>query len=282
MSDGYFDLILRYNDGNNGKFVSVHNVSSGTFEFDNEVEINFILPSSSDDEIITKEEYESGVTCTLVFKGKLGNENGAVVAKSFVLGEEVKFDEDWDNDLTGNYPWTHSTSEQNPPNGETINVVENGILTKENVRYAEFATPRNNETFLYLPEPGIPISQYTSLQFKIDELSINNRPPDGYHWQVMMLYFNDGEFNLQFSIDGQWGDLGWPNVGYYSFIPEIVNVENIQKMFNDVGIQVPESLYLNRIGFGQQLLELPDLSTTQHTQRMKVDFIRVIDAKPNP
>jgi hypothetical protein len=282
MSEGTFSLVFKYNDGSNDQYVLAYDVPSGSLTYDNEVEINFFLPWGSADEIITKEEYESGVTCTLVFKGTLGNESGAVVGKVFTLGEEIKFNEEWDNGLTGNYAWTHSTADQNPSNGTTVNVVENGILIKENMRYAGFSTPRNNESFLYLPEPGIPINSHTSLQFKIDELSINNRPPDGYHWQVMMLYFNDGDLNLQFSIDGQWADLGWPNTGYYSFTPEAIILGNIHAMFNNASIQIPDPLYLNMIGLGQQLDELPTPSVTQNIQHMEVDFIRIIDEKPTP
>jgi hypothetical protein len=282
MSGGTFTLVCQYNDGSNEQFIRAYDVSSGTLPYDNEVEIDFYLPWNSADEIITKEEYESGVTCTLVFKGTLGNETGAVVGKSFVLGEEIKFNEDWGNGLDGNYPWTHSTAEQNPPNGTTVNVIENGILIKENIRDAGYATPRNNETFLYAPGSGVPINPNTYLQFKIDELSINERPPDGYHWQVMMLYFNSGDLNLQYSVDWQWADLGWPNVSYRSFTPEAIMIGNIYEMFNNAGIQIPEPLTLNMIAFGQQLHELPDPSTTQHVQHMEVDFIRVIDAKPAP
>jgi hypothetical protein len=94
-----------------------------------------------------------------------------------------------------------------------------------------------------------------------------------------MLYFNEGDLNLQFSIDDQWVDLGWPNVGYYTFTPEAIMIDNIHQLFNNWGIGIPEPLYLNRIGFGQQLYELEDPSTVEHTQTMRVDFIRVIEEK---
>ncbi|MBW2169314.1 MAG: hypothetical protein JRG69_08660 [Deltaproteobacteria bacterium] len=279
MSDGTYNLIFRYRDGDEEKTVQAVDVSSGELQYGDETEIDFELPFWPGADKISLEEYQSGVTCTLVFKGTLGNETDAVVGKVFMLGQEVKFGEAWDNGLAGNHPWTHSTAAQNPPNGETVNEVQDGILLKENKRYISYSTPRNNESFLYIPGSGVSITPNTYVEFKIDELSVQERPPDGTHWHVLMLYFNNGDLNIQFSYDWQFGDLGWTNVAYCSFTPGSITIGNIHQIFDYVGIEIPDPLYLTRIGFGQQLYELYEPSTAEHCQRTRVDFLRVIDAK---
>jgi len=279
MSDGTYNLIFRYRDGDEEKTVQAVDVSSGELQYGDETEIDFELPFWPGADKISLEEYQSGVTCTLVFRGKLGNEMDAVVGKVFTLGEEVKFEEAWDNELDGNHPWTHSTAAQNPPNGETVNEVQDGILLKENKRYVGHSTPRNNESFLYIPGSGVTITPNTYVEFKIDELSVQERPPDGEHWHVLMLYFNNGDLNIQFSYDGQFGDLGWTNVAYCLFTPGSITIGNIHQIFDYVGIEIPDPLYLTWVGFGQQLYELYEPSTAEHRQRTRVDFIRIIDAK---
>jgi hypothetical protein len=283
MSNGTFSLVCQYTptggspDRSDDIFVQCPEVACDTLQHGDEYEALFFLTQS-----IPIEHYQS-VRCMLAFQGSLGNESGAVVGKSLTLGQEIKFNEEWDNGLDGNYPWTHTTADDNPPNGSTTNTIEDGILIKKNIRYAGNSTARHNISFLYIPGSGVAITPYTYVQFKIDGLSINEIPPapEGYqtHYQVLMLYFNEGDLNLQFSIDGQWMDLGWPNVGYYSFTPEAIMIDKIHQLFNNWGIGIPEPLYLNRIGFGQQLYELEDPSTVQYTQTMRVDFIRVIEEK---
>jgi len=283
MSNATFSLVCRYTptggspDGSDDIFVQCPDVACGTLQYADEYEALFYLTQP-----IPIENYQS-VRCMLAFQGSLGNESGAVAGKSFTLDQEIKFNEEWDNGLYGNYPWTHTTADDNPPNGSTSNTIEDGILIKENIRYAGYETPRYNDSFLYIPGPGVAITPYTYLQYKIDQLSINEVPPapEGYtaHWQVLILYFNDGALKLQFSIDDQWVDLGWPNVGYYPFTPEAIMLDNIHQLFMNYGIEIPEPLYLNRIGFGQQLWELEDPSTVQQIQTMRVDFIRVIEEK---
>jgi len=73
----------------------------------------------------------------LVFKGRLGNEDNAVIGQSFKRGK-LKFFEEWTDGLrTVEHNWFHTIqgSEQNFDNGETINTVNNGILEKDNIRY---------------------------------------------------------------------------------------------------------------------------------------------------
>ncbi|MCX5908720.1 MAG: hypothetical protein NTY64_16470 [Deltaproteobacteria bacterium] len=76
---------------------------------------------------------------TLTFRGELGNEDGAVIGKVFSPGE-VKFNEEWDNGLLGNHTWAHNglngPDSNGPRIGESLNLVEGGVLIKENVRYA--------------------------------------------------------------------------------------------------------------------------------------------------
>jgi len=266
MSDGTFALICRYNDAGEEKSVRIFNVASGELQYDNETELDFYLPMGPEDDRITMAEYQSGVTCTLVFKGTLGNETDAVVGKVFTLGEEVKFGEAWDNGLTGNHPWDHIIAEPTPPNGTGTNIVENGLLTKENIREAGSIEARFNESIRNLPDSGILITPNTYIEFKIDESAVTPFAPETYSWQDMVLGFNDH---------------GWPSMAYYSFTPGELTGGNIYQLLLNAGVEIPDQLNLDEIGFGQGLEELAEPSTVEHSQHMKIDFLRIIEEKQN-
>lgn len=288
MSDGHFSVVVRYTptggnpDGSEDIFVRSYEVASGVLQYGGEgVDVQFNLPVP-----VPIENYES-VKCILTFRGTLGNESRAVIGKSFMFGQ-VKINEEWDNGLEGNHPWTHTTPDQNPDNGSTSNVVENGILIKDNIRFIDHDTARFNSSYLDLVDSdnpnGLVITPNTYLQFKIDDLSINEQPPapegETSAWQYLSLRFNNG-LGLQFTQEGQgvyWGT----RTAYYTFGLGWIIVDNIYSLFQNCGITIPEPLYLEDIFFSQQLGSLAEPSTVEHCQYMEIDFIRIIEKHEEP
>lgn len=287
MANGNFSLVVRYTptngnaDGSDDIFIRPNDVESGILQYNDGTDVQFYLP-----QLIPLENYES-VKCMLVFKGELGSEQNAVIGKSFSLGE-IKFNEEWDNGLNGNYQWTHTTPDENPDNGSTSNVIYNGILVKDNVRYIGYDTPRFNSSdlnFVDLNNPdGLEITPDTYLEFKIDDLSINEQPPapEGTTsaWQFLSLRFNTG-LGLQFTQEGQGLFLS-PDTAYYTFNLGWIIVVNIYDLFQNYGIPVPEPFYLESIDLTQQFWNLLEPSTVEHQQHMEVDFMRIVERYVTP
>jgi len=296
MKNGWFTLSYHYTptgkptDGSEDIYGQTSVCSSESpceeLKYQDEKSFDFILP-----ELIPKGLYDS-VKFTLAFKGTLGNEEGAVIGKYFTPGE-IKFNEEWDNGLTGNHTWAHldfGTSQTYPGHGQTSNTIGGDTLIKENIRYAGFMNPSANGSFVgidsYYPgyQDNLPIliTPNTSLQFKIDKMSINQIPPSPpgmtAHHQGLWLFFNHG-LVLQLSQNDQFVYYN-PTTAMRTFELGLISVENIYKMFQDAGIAIPPGdLYLEKIDFIQQLFELAGASTVGHRQHMEVDFIRIIEEK---
>lgn len=224
---------------------------------------------------------------TLAFEGTLGNEEGAVVGKAFTSGE-VKFNEEWDNGLNGNHTWGHTEfnmESYNPPyNGVTSNKIEDDNLIKDNLRYQGYMSGRFNQSVLcdicggyqFVDILPIRITPNTYLMYKIDEMSMNPSPIPASS-QFMLLSFTN-KLALQISQEGQmeyWN----PTTAYYTFPLGVIILDNIYDMFQKAGIDIPEPFYLRMISINQFLYELDDPSSIEHHQRMKVDFIRIIEGK---
>ena len=294
LTDGTFTVTYSYrptggkSDGSEDIWGQAPGVSSGTLLYDGEEKIiDFWLPHP-----VPKENYDSA-KFTLAFKGKLGNEEGAVIGKALTLGE-VKFSEEWNNGFTGNHNWAHTDFnlfDQDLGNGSTSNVFEGDTLIKDNIRFMGHKTARVNESFLdYDYNNGqfrdilrILITPDTYLQFKIDAMSINEIPPAplGYtnHWQALILHFNNG-LTLQYFQEGQ-GLYTGSKTAYLTFPLGFVTVDNIYEMFKGAGITIPEPLYLESIDFLQQLFQLEQPSTVQHHQHMEIDSMRIIEGRQN-
>ena len=299
MGDGFFSLLLRYTpiganpDGSEDVFVRSYDVPYDEIRYGEEAKFQIQLQ-----DLIPIAETES-IDCMLVYGGQLGHEKNAVIAKafSFFPGEKIKFAEDWDNGLTGHYPWYHSDESQNPDNGITINEVANGYFEKGNIRHTGDRRKRINESYIYfknvnsnhqIVDPGNPhglqITPDTYVQFKIDEMSINQQPPafgPGYTtaFQYMTLTFNIGSdlHRIQFTQPGQEvGHYSGTNV-YYIFQLGGFMAENIYELFERQGVSVPDSLYLQKIHLNQQLLSLDNRSEIEHVQQMTTDVINIVE-----
>ena len=176
-----------------------------------------------------------------------------------------------------------------PGHGNTSNTLAGDVLIKENIRYAGYKNPSVNASFVgnniidpkYNDILPILITPNTSLQFKLDNMSINEIPPSPpgttAHYQGLWLNFNHG-LVIQLSTD-QFVYYT-PQTAYLTFELGKIFVNNIYKMFQDSGITIPAGdLYLERIEFVQQLFDLEENSAVEHRQRMEVDFIRIIEEK---
>ena len=214
-------------DGSEDTWDQAPAVSSGTLVYNGEeTTIDFELPTP-----IPRENYDSA-KFTLAFKGTMGNEVGAVIGKALTLGE-IKFEEEWNNGFNGNHHWAHTDInlfDQNPDNGTTSNVMEGDTLVKDNVRRAEKWTARVNDSYVgydtlenqFMDILPIKITPDTYVQFKIDEMWINQRTPaaPGYtnDWQHLKLSFNNG-LGIQYATEGQGVDFG-PTWGCFEFDPK--------------------------------------------------------------
>jgi len=202
----------------------------------------------------------------------------------------LNFVEEWDNGLIGNYPWVHHTSCTDPSGGTGENVIEDigdGILFKDNIRYIAQTTACVNESFIDFSSwaPGITgmwIDKDTILQFKIDDLTINEFPPappeQTTAFQYMLLDFNNG-LNIEFSQDGHFVYIN-PTTMYYAFPLGQESECNIYSLLEPLYADpddMPETMYLEIIGFIQQLLDLEEPSTVEHHQHMETDYIRILN-----
>ena len=261
MRNGTFALTYRYtpagapSDGSQDIFgQALTSADSPTAPCDelryqeDETEMEFLIPDP-----IPRNNYGS-VKFTLAFRGNLGNEAGAVIGKVFVPGE-IKFEEEWNNGLTGNHRWGHvdfDTSEAYPNHGETSNTIVGDVLYKENIRYTTYRNPSVNVSFVgeddWYPNFGdvLPMlnSPNTSLQFKIDHMSINEIPPAPpgatKHYQGLWLFFNHG-LVLQLSTDQFIAYR--PQTAYWSFELGRIFVNNIYRIFQEAGIAIPAGDY---------------------------------------
>ncbi|MFC1862695.1 hypothetical protein ACFL1Z_01920, partial [Thermodesulfobacteriota bacterium] len=225
----------------------------------------------------------------LVFRGKLGNEDGGI-AVGFKEVAGILFEEDWDNGLTGNNSWYHTTAAENPANGETLNdilyhvPINDFIFIKENKRYVGHDTARWNGSSIDLKNAdhpnGILITENTYIQFFLPVMAINEKPPaeTGYtnDWQYLEFRFNN-DLIIQLSQGDQFIYEN-ETTAYYSWDPELIFIDNIYSLFerDPYWISIPEPLYLESIRLDQQLWYLDDPSTVEHVQHMEVDFIRIV------
>lgn len=212
----------------------------------------------------------------------------------------LDFIEEWDNGLTGNYPWIHNTYIPDSDSGYATNVIAeindngDGVLYKDTVRYIGKANNTLNESVFNFHDtapfmPGLPITPETYVEFRIDDLTINEFPPapegSTSSWQYFSLNFNSGPgtelISIEFSEDGQWppADLSvGTDIQYYVPLGQDASF-NVHSVFQQAGIDIPEPLYLIQAVFNQTLWDLTEPSTVEHHQHMEVDYLRVLDGR---
>jgi hypothetical protein len=235
------------------------------------------------DSPLPKNDYEA-IKFTLAFKGKLGNEPDAVIGKTFSPGYVI-FEEEWDRPLPGSYGWAHTGynwDSHNPANGVSTNVIAEDMLAKRNIRSAGSPLGRVNESFLgdgiYRPPMPLNITPNTYLIYKIDEMYMEPLNPEGaiLGHQFMMLSFTD-LLTLQISQPGQME--GWNSwTAYYTFNPTDIVVDNIYESFQRAGITIPGDFALNFLSLAQRWYELPEGAGADHEQRMRIEFIQLVEA----
>ena len=227
---------------------------------------------------LSRNDYEA-LKFTLAYKGNLGNEAGAVIGKTFNPGRVI-FEEEWDKPLPGNYVWAHTGfnwDSFNPGGGSSVNQIVGDYLIKDNIRNVGGQLARVNESFLgdgsfRVPLP-LAITPNTYLIYKIDEMSMN---PLGVGYQIMLLSFTD-KLTLQISQEGQMESWN-ATTAYYTFTPGEIVMDNIYESFQRVGIPVPALFQINFLGFDQRLNVLANPAAAEQRQRMRIDFIRIVEA----
>ena len=303
MSDGNFAISVGYtpycgnSDGSDDMFARSDDVPSGVLQYGQEAALLFSLQ-----EPVPLDLFDSA-KCMLAFRGKLGEEEGAVVGKYFLPGN-IKFVEDWYKGKGGKHPWFHSTDADNYDNGFTDNSIVGDIfLSKRNIRFIGDDRRRRNESFLWFVDRGsqyqeadpnspygIPITPDTYLQFKIEKMSINRKPPaiPGYksHYQYLGLVFEFAPAGqpsasypaLQITLDEQQVDLPEYDEAYFIFKPGETHLVNIFDAFQKQGKTVATPCYLRLIDMNQYLHSLDQPSTARHEQNMKVRFVNIVEA----
>jgi hypothetical protein len=293
-NEDQFNLVCRYTpeganpDGSEDVYVSswenyfCREGNCDEIQYGDEVTIDFYFPWEEESRIGMQiyESAEDSVKCMLTFNGRIGEEETVVVGKYFTLGQDqIKFNEEWDNGLTGNNLWEHTLPDdpQNPDNGTTSNEIattasSSNSLIKDNVRYGGYSQARFNETFIDFSDV---ITPYTYLQFKIDDLSITGTTTQ--HWQALLLDFNEGRL-LQMTQTGQGlGSIG-PTATYTFALGSNMNL-NIFEMFQNAGISIPDPFYIESISFIQQLSQESHPPIAENSQHMEIDYIRLIEEK---
>jgi hypothetical protein len=290
MRNGEFALTFRYTppggnmDGSNDIFKPAWGSDGSAFvpcpslEPGKEIAIDFkIYPA------LPEKDYVD-LRFDLAFQGTLGIESGAVIGKSFKPGQVI-FEEEWDRPLPGNYLWAHTgvnLESFNPDNGSSTNLISNDILAKDNIRKAGSPLGRVNESFLghgSFPGPfPLAITPNTYLIYRIDEMSMTPlNPPDliiGH--QFLLLSFTD-LLTLMISQPGQME--GWnTTTAYYTFTPGEIVLDNIYESFQRAGIAIPDAFRINFLSLAQRWYELGAAAGADHVQRMKVDFIQLVEA----
>jgi hypothetical protein len=231
---------------------------------------------------LAKSEYEV-LKFVLAYRGKLGKEDRAVIGKVFSPGRVV-FEEEWDRPLPGSYVWAHTGfnwDSYNPGGGASTNEIAGDVLIKENVRYAGGEWARVNESFLgdgafRVPFP-LAVTPNTYVMYKIDEMVMDplNGAGGVVGHQFLMLSFTD----LLTLMVSQEGQMEWwnPTTAYYTFVPGQIVVDNIYESFQRAGISIPEPFVVNFLGLAQRWHQLESAAPRDQVQRMKVDFIRIVE-----
>lgn len=279
LADGEFTISCRYTpkgknpDGSEDEFTHSNSYPCKSLEYNQEVTrmfFTFINPIPKDAEI---------KKITLAYKGKLGEEKDAVIGTVLDADDLIQhdfgkiiFEEDWKNAPTDDDLWTHAnvSAEQ----GECSSIVENGILTKKNIRYAgQKIDPWN--TSKYIPATPILITPDSSLQFKIDHMTVSH---DIEASQYIDLKFTNGT-GLFFTHDD--GKLFFrPGTGFYHFPLGFIILDNIYDLLKNAQIATPkppEELYLEEVSFIQMMWPVNLPTESQHEQHMTSDFIQVIE-----
>jgi len=279
MQQGTVDLVLKYRNWNEQEYHHTVTRIGGASSIPRDEGEEFVVYLSEPVPIETVE-----VKAFLVFKGKLGLENGGIgVGFKEVITTLVN--EEWDNGLSGNHSWQHMSGGHEYGAGAATNSVSNDILFKSNLRYFGQDGACYNESYLSLVDAsnphGIRVRPDTFLHFRIPRMDIEGVLPEGPEetadWQALNLLFSN-DCRIQFSRPGQIMYYS-PTTAHYYFNPSLTVVGNVYDFFQEASISISEPLYLEAIDFIQQLFDLEEPSTIEHRQQMEVDFIRIIGGK---
>ena len=299
MTNGKLMLTVKYTNSNNEEKLfkaRYWNVSEGTTSEYATIqslnpgeslnEVLFLFPENTQ---IPIDQWDS-IKLTLTYQGKLGNEEGAVIGKVFNPGK-LKFNEEWNNGLTGNNNWYHVADNYTDPNcanltGYNTTSQSGTFLVKDNAAtigsYSLSCGTHFNKSLIYSGKDThfpIPITPNTSIQFKVPQMTTNAPNPewdyDG-NWQIMEVWLTDGQYNyvFMFSLGEQFFYSPDPHVYYFTFDPGYMMVDSFESLFQLYGINMPANLQLIQIDFYQKA---NSTTTLAGQQKMVVDFVRIIE-----
>jgi hypothetical protein len=273
LSDGIFSLVFRYTpedgnpDGSDDIFVPAVEQLDCPYLDHNEIMEGSVTPIDA----IPLDRWDT-VTCTLAFKGNLGNESGAVIGKVFQPGT-ILFNEDWDNGIDGTNDWAYGGNDD----AWSTKQVLNGHLIMESTRFPNpDGTGRLNELVMNFKSDGgegLLITPTTHVQFMFPEMA-SAVTDDRWANHALILYFSDGT-KIEYSGDGRFGNWTDPNL----LIPLKVDLntiitDNIFDRYAYAYKPVPDPLYLEYMQF-MQLAFYETLN--DYWFYMDVDAVRLFD-----
>lgn len=302
LTDGYFTLHYRYDD--NGTMVygdalcgttqcgeqCYTAVASGEMNENDEKVIQFYFPG---DNGLTTDMFDQ-IEWTLVFRGTLGHEENAVVAKVFPDADQqvnnwgnILLNEEWET-LAG-YPesgFGHGSCWRDAglAGYHTIDSSYGGLYNYM-VRVANYSTLPAGCATVARPDPGIPVTENTWLQFLISTLQdnpIRSNGKDKQH-QHLELVFSNGASIYFYDGDLDYWPNDDPNDPNHAFVPIISGYYSVQNLFSILeghGISTSGSITLDEIMFWQHLDEVipaPDLNQVLH---MWINSIRLVETDP--
>ncbi|MBI9090257.1 MAG: hypothetical protein JEZ12_13655 [Desulfobacterium sp.] len=301
MKDGFFTLHYRLDD--NGTIIygdalcgtrqctapCISSIASGEIEENQEVVIQFYLPSDSP---ITTDNFEQ-VQWSLVFKGTLGNEENAVVGKIFPTTEQqndnwgtLLFNEEWET--LGGYPennWGHGSCWKSAGlQGHHMLDTSSGCLRNYLVRVADWSP--ESVSCATVAQPNIPVSPNTWIQFLLHTSQEN---PIRLTGKDMQCQYMELEFSNGVSLYFYDGDLNyWPNDlpldPNHLFVPiysGALAIENIHALLEKNGFTISGPLSLDKIMFSQEMIELPNKPSATQTLNMWINSLRFVNTDPD-
>jgi hypothetical protein len=245
----------------------------------------------------------------IVFEGKLGGEEGAVIGS--YSGAWI---EDWDKGITGTHNWwnsqldpdamftltgglTTSTTQYvgNPPVSElkltnfrpagTSAVFPGYGLQYQEMAIGVWANPYIDPYAVqYLDVFPVNVTANTALHLKVDAMSTNvpipyqhsqcNNPSSPLNpgaWQAIVVAFNNG-YQANFTVPGQ----EMPGDNYYVTLGQDFIVYPYTQIFQYNGIPFVEPLQITGIYIYQQLYYICDPTSQDQTQTLQIDYIKIL------
>jgi hypothetical protein len=263
------------------------------------------IPKNSSSQPIAFNIPSDSFQYTLVFQGKMGNEEGAVVGR---VGQQRWWREEWDQDeLTASHPWIFTDIDIHIEDydHQVSTTIVDGRLVQKNVRLAGSPSAHINQAYLgasslYEVRNGVYffgsyqvghdfkdrfpylVTPHTWISMKLNVMDINIQSHaqkcSGVDWptgayQGLVISYKHGEnrgFLHAFTRSGHESYMvptTFVNTGE-DFSINLYNViSQVQPIIGPV--------YLESVNIVQQMLELCEVYPVDQVQHMEVDYVRL-------